>query len=194
MTFGTDLPVDAAPHGVAERLVQAGLSILAEAGQAGLTLRRIAARAGVSHAAPAYHFGSMAGLEAAIATQGFAMFRQELTAILERQPADAAPLATLVAVNTGYLDFAHHRPALFRLMFNCIRHGDDRLRAEAARAWTILERVAAPFMTDRDPETLRTAIWAITHGYAVLNLGHPRPNAPAPAADFASVLGLLLRP
>lgn len=184
----------AAPIPVADALIQAGLDILRENDAKGLTLRRAAARAGVSHAAPAHHFGSLAGLETAIATRGFALFREELTAILEGQPQDQAPFERLLRVNTGYLDFAHRQPALFRLMFTRIRHGDPGLRAEAARAWTILERVAAPFGEGRDPRVLRTALWAVTHGFAVLNLGHPRPNAPEPVADFASVLSLLLRP
>jgi AcrR family transcriptional regulator len=59
-------------HGnLREALINAGLLLLKEDGLDGLTLRRAAARAGVSHAAPAHHFSGKQGLVAAIAARGF---------------------------------------------------------------------------------------------------------------------------
>ena len=52
-------------------LVEAGLVILREKGLAGLSLRAIAERVGVSHTAPKNHFGNLAGLLTAIAGQGY---------------------------------------------------------------------------------------------------------------------------
>jgi DNA-binding transcriptional regulator YbjK len=43
-------------------LVSAGIELLEEGGLEALTLRKCAARAGVSHAAPAHHFEGLQGL------------------------------------------------------------------------------------------------------------------------------------
>ena len=43
---------------------------IAESGPAALSLRDLARRAGVSHAAPTHHFGDKAGLLAALAAAG----------------------------------------------------------------------------------------------------------------------------
>ncbi|NBO21074.1 MAG: TetR/AcrR family transcriptional regulator, partial [Rhodobacteraceae bacterium] len=59
-------------HGdLATALIAAAHQELSEQGAAGFSLRRVARRAGVSHAAPAHHFGDAAGLLAALAAQGF---------------------------------------------------------------------------------------------------------------------------
>ncbi len=55
-------------HGnLREALIVAGIEILKEGGLPALTLRACAARAGVSHAAPAHHFDGLPGLVTAIA-------------------------------------------------------------------------------------------------------------------------------
>ena len=55
-------------HGnLREALITAGVGLLNEGGLSALTLRKCAARAGVSHAAPAYHFKGLNGLLTAIA-------------------------------------------------------------------------------------------------------------------------------
>src|SRR4030095_14934141 len=65
---------DARPyhHGDLPRaLLEAAVQAIAEAGAAAVSLRELARRAGVSHAAPAHHFGDKAGLLTAVAADGF---------------------------------------------------------------------------------------------------------------------------
>ena len=65
-------------HGqLREALATSGRVLLEEKGIRGFTLRECARRAGVSHAAPAYHFASIDDLLAELATRGF----QELSLI-----------------------------------------------------------------------------------------------------------------
>ena len=52
-------------------LLEAALAEIAERGPQALSLRELARRAGVSHAAPAHHFGDKPGLLTAIAAEGF---------------------------------------------------------------------------------------------------------------------------
>ena len=68
-------------HGDLRRaLIDAGLALLTEGGTSALTLRGCAARAGVSHAAPAHHFDGLDGLRVAIAEEGFDRFRRRMLA------------------------------------------------------------------------------------------------------------------
>ena len=59
-------------------LIEAGIDLLKEGGLPNLTLRKCAALAGVSHAAPAHHFDGLDGLRQAIASEGFSRFRQAM--------------------------------------------------------------------------------------------------------------------
>ncbi|WP_291820351.1 helix-turn-helix domain-containing protein, partial [Bosea sp. (in: a-proteobacteria)] len=59
-------------HGdLRQAMIDAAEAVLAERGVGGFTLRECARRAGVSAAAPAHHFGNLAGLLTAVATLGF---------------------------------------------------------------------------------------------------------------------------
>jgi AcrR family transcriptional regulator len=55
-------------------LLTAAEAALAQRGMEGYSLRSVAKRAGVSHAAPAHHVGDVQGLLTALATEGFRRF------------------------------------------------------------------------------------------------------------------------
>ena len=54
------------------------LLAVAEHGPAALSLRQVARRAGVSHAAPTHHFRNKAGLLTAIAAEGYRLLADAL--------------------------------------------------------------------------------------------------------------------
>jgi AcrR family transcriptional regulator len=138
---------------------------LAERGIEGFSLRAVAKRAGVSHAAPAHHFGDAGGLLTALAAEGY---RQFLATQAAREAAAAAdPRAQLVAAGLGYVDFACQRPALFRLIFGSKRadYADPALRAAAEAAYGHLQAQVAA--AGGGPQDL-AAVWAAAHGLADL--------------------------
>ncbi len=103
-------------HGqLREALATSGRALLEEKGIRGFTLRECARRAGVSHAAPAYHFASIDDLLAELAVQGFNELAAAMTDEVSR--ADGAT-SRLVAQGVGYMAFAAGNPALFQLMFS----------------------------------------------------------------------------
>lgn len=139
---------------------------IAEHGVEGFSLRQVARRAGVSHAAPAHHFGDANGLLTALAADGY---RQFLAAQAVREAAaDPAPRAQLVAAGLGYVDFALTRPALFRLLFGSERtdYADPDLSMAANAAYQHLadQVVAAGGRDSADA----AAVWAMAHGLADL--------------------------
>src|SRR3954451_6173243 len=72
-SLDTILTVSSYHHGNLRRvLLDTALEAIATDGVAALSLRDVARRAGVSHAAPAHHFGDKRGLLTAIAIEGFA--------------------------------------------------------------------------------------------------------------------------
>ena len=109
-------------HGqLREALASSGRALLEEKGIRGFTLRECARRAGVSHAAPAYHFASIDDLLAELAVQAFHELAAAMTAEAARADSDAAEggaSSHLVAQGVGYMAFAAGNPALFQLMFS----------------------------------------------------------------------------
>lgn len=154
-------------------LLAAGEQELAERGIEGFSLRGVAKRAGVSHAAPAHHFHDTNGLLTALAAEGFRRFLAKQHA--RQAKARPEPLAQLIASGLGYVDFAMAHPSLFRLMFSSERptHDEPELRAASSAAYRQLVddvrrvRGNAPGESDPAPiEVMRT--WAIAHGIADL--------------------------
>jgi AcrR family transcriptional regulator len=195
-----DTPPDRAyHHGDLKRaLVEAGVAILEEEGLDALSLRAIAARVGVSHAAPRNHFGSLQGLRTAIAAEAF---RRHAAFMREGVGEGGAPEARLRAAMKGYVRFAVRHPALFDLMFSAtLRDGADAdFQAAAEGSYAVLADVARGLDWDRADEPapqLRAEmmLWSLAHGFAALRRsGHFGP-APFGVADVAPAFGCRPRP
>jgi AcrR family transcriptional regulator len=150
-----------------QALLAAAEAELAETGLEAFSLRRVARRAGVSHAAPAHHFGDAGGLLTALAAEGF---RQVVAAMTARQAtAPPDPQAQIVASGLGYIAFATERPALFRLIFSSDRpdFGTPELAAESTQAFQHLSRLVSAKTGGEDLVDV-AAVWAMTHGLADL--------------------------
>jgi AcrR family transcriptional regulator len=155
-------------------LLAAVAEIVRDGGIAAVTLREAARRAGVSHAAPAHHFGDKAGLLTAFAIQGCEMMRAALGEAL-RRVADARDESPMLAIGLAYIRFAIDHPEHFAVMFRTeyIRADDEAYRnaREHARAPLIdsIRAVRADLTAD-DPRLLyaATGAWSLVHGFATL--------------------------
>src|ERR1700750_454713 len=91
-------------------LLRAAVEVIGQSGPAAMSLREVARRAGVSHAAAAYHFGDKAGLLTAVAAEGYPMLTEDL-----RSARDTS--SGLLEVGVAYVRFAvSHRPH-FEVMY-----------------------------------------------------------------------------
>jgi AcrR family transcriptional regulator len=154
-------------HGNLRRvLLDAAAAEIAERGPAGLSLRELARRAGVSHAAPAHHFGDKRGLLTAVAVEGYEM----LGASLERAQAAGG----FLEVGLAYLQFAMDHPAHFDVMFQPdLYAGDDPDVVEARTQSThVLYGTASNDFPDSDARRVGIAGWAFVHGFASLWRSH----------------------
>ncbi len=103
-------------HGdLKKALISTAIGIVEGEGVEGLTMRKAARGAGVSHAAPAHHFGDRNGLLAAIAKQGFDLLSDAMRRAAEaRDPSDA--LTRFKAAGMAYIEFATSHSAYFKIM------------------------------------------------------------------------------
>lgn len=180
-------------HGnLREALIEAGVQILRHEGLQALSLRACAARAKVSHAAPAHHFKGLTGLQAAIAARGYHGLTDRMQARLEG--AGASPHARLCAICEGYLEFARENPAMFQLMFNTGLEFsvDADLTTSSGAAFRILTNACAPFSPPGDGKKGSTElmIWSLVHGFANLRLSNclGPPHAQSRSLGFADIL------
>lgn len=156
-------------------LIEAGLALLEEGGRAEISLRKAAARVGVSHAAPKNHFGDLRGLLTAIVAEGFRRHRQAMVTAMER--AEDSDSARFQAVAEAYVTFARAQPALFRLMFSDekLKMDDAALREASRGSYAVLEEVTARLTYSRSdslPDGLSAQLlaWSLVHGFAHLAL------------------------
>jgi len=155
-------------------LVATALRVVAEEGVGALSLRDLARRLGVSHAAPAHHFPDRASLLVAIAGDGFA----RLAGALAAGAAAAGPARgdRLLAVARAYVGFALDHPGHFRAMFGPHVAGLPRAPAEVARAaeagWRVVEEAVEVLVGAGDPRVpqLSFAAWSLLHGASILFL------------------------
>jgi AcrR family transcriptional regulator len=159
-------------------LVSAGLDLLESEG-ADFTLRELARRVGVSHAAPYAHFSDKAALFGALAQVGFERLGVALSA---STVAASDGRSRLLNAGRAYVHFALAHPALFRLMFGIERAAAAPApvsTAAAQAAFGILNTVLRELPyggAPRNPERLRgdaIAAWAQVHGLSLLSIdGH----------------------
>lgn len=163
-------------HGDLRRaLIDATSDLLCEQGLEGFSLRAAARAAGVSHAAPAHHFGDARGLLTACAADGFERLADAMQARMDSAGQDARARAQ--ALGAAYIDFALTHRALFQLMFRRDRLDpqDAALQAAGRRTGDALRQVYAALIAERGlpPAELGERIllaWSCAHGYATLVL------------------------
>ncbi|MER8045326.1 TetR/AcrR family transcriptional regulator [Streptomyces sp. NPDC094032] len=171
-------------HGdLRQAVLAAALDVIGTDGPAALSLRDLARRAGVSHAAPAHHFKDRTGLLTAIAAQGYDLLAEAL-----------AGSPDLRDRGVRYVRFAAAHPAHFQVMFQPGLHRADDPELLAAKERAAAElRAGVPASTDAARDT-GVAAWSLAHGFATLLLTHNL-DAPLGGRDpgevFRSLTGLL---
>lgn len=167
---------------------------LAERGVEGFTLRGCARRAGVSHAAPAHHFGDVTALLTAVATVAF----ERLSGSMREESAGvpSGSVDYLAAIGRGYVLFAVRNPEHFKLMFRFERlnGADPGLCAAADAAFQTLvaavgdHRGVVDVMNDDATRQDVLAAWSLVHGCAGLILSG---QLPAPEPMEATIRALV---
>jgi AcrR family transcriptional regulator len=143
---------------------------LSEDGAEALSLRDLARRAGVSHAAPRRHFADRQALLDALAEAGFTRLADEVRAAAENAGEDYP--ARLSAAAAAYLRFATRDAALMELMFTAKNTaGSAGPREAAAHLFAVIgdligQGQQAGLLPPGDPYRLQLLFGATLQGIA----------------------------
>ncbi len=174
-------------HGDLRRtLVSAAVALLTETQDWGFSLREVARRAGVSHAAPYNHFSSKQDLLMEVAAAGFDLLRLRMQ---EAAAPARTPSAALHVIGAAYVRFGVENPAHYRLMFGtalmagtagkgCLPGTASRLGESAAAAKGVLHGIIEQgaqegsfAVAPRSAEAVDIAVlsaWSLVHGLTML--------------------------
>ncbi len=168
-------------------LIQAGVELLAEEGAEALDLRKVARRAGVSHAAPYRHFADKQALIAAINEEGFRLLAERIQATLREMPDE--PFEQVLGLARAYVGFAQAHPRLMREMFSGLTIERETYASLQAASKTVYRLYTDVIrcgqergkIVDGDPAALAGVLWSVLHGLAMLIIEQQmRPYADGP--------------
>mgnify|MGYP001820631667 CR=1 FL=1 len=163
-------------------LLDSALEIIGELGPHGLTIREVARRAGVSHAAPYRHFKDKNELILAVVERGFELMNATMQA--KKEAAGDDLLNQFAASGLAYVDFALNHPAYYRIMFSgdlLSTTGNVSLQHTSREALQqmvsdIGEDQKMGFVKEGDPVTQALTILSTLHGFVSLandnRIGH----------------------
>ncbi len=174
------------------RLVDEGARLLVQEGPTGISLRKVAAAAGVS-TMPVYTlFGDKRGLLLAMHREAFKRLGEALRAV----PKGDNALAYLGQLGLAYREAALRSPNLYGLMFGHELAGvepDERGRSVAEAAYRpLVEAVILcqedDFLVRGEPDRIALHLWAVSHGMVSLELNGKLPELGPPEEQYLQAL------
>ena len=155
------------------QIISAAAALLDSGGLAGVTLRAVAERVGVSHNAPYRHFDDRSALLGAVVEQDF----RHLQKAFEDAGEDADDGSALRRACAALIDYARRHPARYRLLFSDPGLPPDPcLRNSAFASFKAFEHIVARCQADAvlpqaDTVSLTGLVYATIHGAIDLELG-----------------------
>ncbi len=150
----------------------AAAELVAERGPTGFSLREVARRAGVSHGAPAHHFGTSKGLLTSVSAEGFQTLGESFDEAIHGVD---DPVERLTAMGKAYVRTAVDYPGHFGVMCNdeLIDTDDEAFTEIASRAYLqavdLIIELRDTLNPDLDVDAAATMTWSAVHGLAALS-------------------------
>ena len=174
-------------HGnLREALVEAAVAAARTDGPAGIGVRELARRVGVSHSAAYRHFAHRDDLLAEVATRAMTglvdAMQRRLDDVDVTEPVLRAR-CRLAEIGRAYVAFALAEPGLFRVAFTA-HSGVPEDQAAAGRPYALLGEVLdglvdVGFLAPSARVGAETTCWAAVHGFSVLSSDGPLALMPA---------------
>ncbi|GAB5546068.1 MAG: TetR/AcrR family transcriptional regulator [Sandaracinaceae bacterium] len=168
-------------HGALRKaLVDVAAEVAATEGREKLSLRQLARRVGVTHAAVYRHFKNKDALLAAVADQGFASLDEAMESALA-EAKGGTPRERFRALGVAYVRFAVAQPTLFHLMFRretvTSESGELQLPDTAKRPFMRVAMQVGSMLAEtgspRSPQLVALTLWSAMHGFAALWIQGP---------------------
>ncbi|HRI99169.1 MAG TPA: TetR/AcrR family transcriptional regulator [Hyphomonas sp.] len=184
-------------HGnLRQALIEAALDLLDTEGTAGATIRAVAAKAGVSHAAPANHFKDRKALLTAVAKTEFEQISEHINSGLASRTKDRARIFLDTIAN-----YAFTHPNRYDLLWrsDLVDHSDADLSPLLDNLYASLcaELAGELVHAGRDIDTVAVALWSMMHGYVALRLSgmfQPAKDRVTGEPRYEALMSLLLPP
>jgi AcrR family transcriptional regulator len=186
-------------HGnLRQALIDGALIILGKEGQGAITLREVARRAGVTHAAPYRHFDGKEALLAAVAEEGFHQLRHDMEQVAA---GDGDSLDRLQRFGEAYVRFALRNPAHYRLMYGpefAHRAAHGGLQEASKKAFLLLldavrECQQARLVRDGDPVHVGLSMWSTVHGLSLLIMDRQMEDAGVSKSQSEAVIRVAMQ-
>jgi AcrR family transcriptional regulator len=151
-------------------VITAAFALVRERGLRELTLREVARKIGVTHAAPYHHFKDRDALLAAMAEEAFVELDQ---AMRRSKEGETDPARELFALGCAYVDFARENPERVQVMFQSGTGAKATIGPEGHGSFqhlvdAITRCQAAGVAPLGDPFALALSAWSLVHGFALL--------------------------
>ena len=163
------------------KLISAGLEILTREGVGGLSLRMVAKKAGVSHAAPYRHFKNKEALIAAIAEEGYKKLSDSIIQSASLYPGE--PELQFKEAGWGYISFALENPEHLKVMFG--NFSESCVLDKGTSLDSLIELIRncqdENLIRDEDPLILALTTWSTVHGLALIFINNQMPETGMPA-------------
>ena len=155
------------------RTLEAAARLLGERGPTALSVRAIAAEAGLSTMGIYHYFGGKDGIVEALYLEGF----QGLQDALEAVPRTDDPIADIEALSLAYAAYAQARPTYYEIMFSRPVPGfqpSKEALGQAMVSWSALAdtfaRADAAGLLNVPAHEAALLIWSSGHGMLMLQL------------------------
>lgn len=157
-------------------LIEAGADILAKDGVSGLSLRKVAHKAGVSHTAPYAHFADKQALIAAISTDGYRRLYEALVATTQQYADD--PARQLIEGAWAYVQFALNDTAYFKITLSGAIEKEKDYPAfveVSQRSFALVVQIVeacqrARVLKPGPADVIAVGVWSLIHGFVSLIL------------------------
>lgn len=157
-------------------LIEAGADILAKDGVSGLSLRKVAQKAGVSHTAPYAHFVDKQALIAAISTDGFRRLYESIAAAAQQYEGD--PARQLIEGAWAYVQFAVSDTDHFKITLSGVVEKEKDYPAfveMSQRSFALVVQIVeacqqAEVLKGGPPDLIAVGVWGLIHGFVSLIL------------------------
>jgi AcrR family transcriptional regulator len=157
-------------------ILKAATALFMEQGAAGLNVRAIAAKAGVSTIGVYSHFDGKHGLLEALYVDGFS----QLGDAVATNGGDADPQAAIMNAVDRYLMFSLTNSSHYSLMFDSgsmayqpSAAADNAARLAFGKLVETVSRLTSPSLDPKQSWTLAFELWALVHGYVTLRAHSP---------------------
>ncbi len=155
-------------------LIEAGADILSRDGVSGLSLRKVAQKAGVSHTAPYAHFTDKQALIAAISTDGFRRLYEAIAAAAQQYAGD--PARQLIEGAWAYVQFAVSDTDHFKITLSGAVEKEKDYPAFVAmsqRSFALVMQIVeacqqARVLKPGPSDLIAVGVWSLIHGFVSL--------------------------